>query len=726
MLAGARRRRVLAKPGRPAARLLLAALLLAGPAAGRAGVLTRERLAQIFPDPIVVGDREKEPPVWPIFRNSGPPRHTVDLVGYVFESVDLSPVPGFAGTPVDLLIFLDTEGTFVDVALLSQHEPVFVGGVGEEPLVRFLAGYRGRSLKQNITIGGGGARVSHGGSTNVYLDGISKATASLRIINQSVLSAALRVARAKLGFSGGRDPDLIAHVRTDLFEPQTWQQLLDAGLVQHRLLRNRDVEQAFAGTEGAGLDPEALARPDDVYCDLYVALVTIPMAGRNLLSQAAWKTLTDRTGAGDHVLLVMSKGHHPLVSETFQRNTVPDRLSLRQSGLPIEMRDLDIDSPLRSTGLPEFDQSMTFRVIFQSGLDPGETMQLSTRVTRSRGVIYPDRFQQDFVLDYKAPARFIIPAAEDQKTWRASWKDRRGEIAVLLAALGLLTWALLRAPARLLHPGALPWFRRGFLAFTLGFIGWYAAGQLSIVNLVALLQAALAWRSWAFFLYDPMTAILSAFTMVTLVIWGRGTFCGWLCPFGALQELIAWGARLLRLPQLRLSQATDRRLKRLKYVVLLVILAAAVLSASWSDRLVEVEPFKTAITMRFDRTWAPVAWAVVVLVASAVVYKAFCRYLCPFGAALALGGRLRRWDWLARRLECGAPCQTCRKRCEYQAIARDGHVDYTECFQCLDCVSVFHSDELCMPRLLVLKGRPPMRSSRRPAAGPASGGEAPP
>ncbi len=708
-----RPRRASTKLDRQVFRLLLAALLLASPGAARAGVLTKESLARRFNDSFLVGDREREVPVWPIFKQGGPPRHTIDLVGYVFESADLAPVPGFSGTPVDLLVALDTEGNFLDVEVLTQHEPVFQDEARVEQLVRFITQYKGLSLKQHITIGSGGARVSHVGSTSVYLDGIAKATASMRIINQSVLSASLKVARAKLGFSGGRDPDLIAHVRTDLYEPRTWQQLLDSGLVQHRVLLNRDVEKAFAGTDGAGLDPVAPARPDDLYCDLYVALVTIPMAGRNLLSDAAWKTLNDRTQAGDHVLLVMTRGRHRFVTDSFQRNTVPDRLSLRQSGLPIEMRDLDIDDPLRVIGQPDMDMAMTFRVIFQSGLDPGETMQVSTRVARSHGVIYPDRYQRDFTLDYTVPERFIIPAAEDQKTWKATWKDRRPEIAVLLLSLGFLTWALARQPALVTRPRSLRWFRRAFLVFTLGFIGWYAQGQLSIVNLVALEQAAVAWRSWAFFLYDPMTAILSVYTLVTLAVWGRGTYCGWLCPFGALQELVAWPAQLLRLPRVKVSASTDRRLKWIKYGVLAVILIAALISARWSDALVEVEPFKTAITLRFERTWAPVAWAVALIAAGAVVYKAFCRYLCPFGAALALGGRLRRWSWLARRLECGHPCQTCCGRCEYQAIDRAGHIDYVECFQCLDCVAVYHSDELCTPRLVALKGKP-MRPVARP------------
>jgi NosR/NirI family transcriptional regulator, nitrous oxide reductase regulator len=713
------------QPGRGAGPLLLlAALLWAAPRATQAGTLQRADLSKWLPSPFLVGEREQDVPVWPIFKQSGPPNFATDLVGYAFESVDLAPIPGFSGTPVNLLVAMNTNGEFIDVAVLSYHEPVFLGGVGEEPLVRFLTQYKGLSLKQNITIGSGTAKASHLGGTNIYLDGIAKATASVRIINQTVLSSALKVARARLGFSGGRDPDLIAHVRTDLFEPQSWQQLVDAGLVGHLALRNRDVENAFAGSQGAGLDPEALARPDDPFCDLYAAMVTVPMAGRNLLTDAAWRTLNNRSSSGDHVLLVMSTGRCRIVSETFQRNTVPDRLSLKQGGLPIEMRDLDLESPLRAIGQPAFDLAMAFRVIFQSGLDPGEPLQLSLRVPRSRGIIYPDRFTADFDLRFTVPSRFVMPAAEDQKTWVATWKARKVEIAVLLSSLAFLTWALARQGRVVSSARSLRWFRPAFLAFTLLFIGWYAQGQLSIVNVVALLKAAIAWRSWAFLLYDPMTTILSVYVLVTLVVWGRGTFCGWLCPFGALQEFAAILSKLARIPARRLRYPTDRRLKWIKYGVLAVIVVAAVVSARWSDQLVEVEPFKTAITMRFERSWPFVAYAVATVLGGAVVYKAFCRYLCPLGAFLALAGRLRRWDWLARRLECGAPCQTCRHRCQYQAIEQSGRIDYQECFQCMECVAIYNDVEQCAPLILLERkgrrwaspGAPPAASA--PGRGP--------
>ena len=127
------------------------------------------------------------------------------------------------------------------------------------------------------------------------------------------------------------------------------------------------------------------------------------------------------------------------------------------------------------------------------------------------------------------------------------------------------------------------------------------------------------------------------------------------------------------------------------------ILLAACLSLTWTDRLVEVEPFKTSITLNFVRAWPYVVWAGCTLLLSSFVYKGYCRYLCPLGAGMALLGKLRRFDWIARRSECGQPCQRCRSDCAYQAIERSGAVDYGECFQCLDCVVIHDSPTLCVP-----------------------------
>ncbi|SFA74102.1 Regulator of nitric oxide reductase transcription [Collimonas sp. OK607] len=664
----------------------------------QAGVMTHDELVRRFPPPMIVGEKDAGIPIWPVFKQNATAN---ELVGYVFESIDLAPIPGFSGIPINLLIALDPKGNFLEVKVISHHEPVFLDGLGEAPMFQFVGQYKGLSLNQNIKIGAHGSKAS---AANAYLDGVTKATASVRIINQSVLASALKVARKKLGFAEGRDPDLIARIKTALFEPHSIKDLIDQGLIKHVVLRNKDIEKQFSGTPGAELDPEALQHPDAPFVDLYLVYASVPSIGRNLLNPASWRNLENRLDPGDHAILVLSQGRYDIVGEDFIPGSIPERMVLKQDKLPIEIRDLNLDLSLKNSDALPHPQSMkVFRIMSQSGLDPSRPFDFTLPVTRSKGIIYPERITKDFSFSTRLPFRFYTAAESDNKSWVGIWKSRWHELAALIIALTVLSIALSRQKSLTGNDKRFIWFRRGFLSFTLFFIGWYAQGQLSIVNITGLIQALLAGRNLDFFLYDPMTVLLWGFVAVSLVVWGRGTFCGWLCPFGALQEFTGKLARALNIPQLKIKAKTDARLKRVKYILLAGIVASSFFSSNITDALVEIEPFKTAITLNFVRSWPYVAYAVGLLLVSTFVYKFFCRYLCPFGAGLAVLGRFRMLDWIPRRKECGKPCQTCRHRCDYQAIEATGKIDYQECFQCMDCVVIYESDEKCAPLILEKK-----------------------
>lgn len=662
-----------------------------------AGTLDQARLTALFPSPLQVGERDAALPVWPIFRQE---LTSTVLLGYVFESIDFAPVPGFSGTPMNLLVALDTKGQFLDVRVLSHHEPVFLDGLGEAPMFRFVEQYKGLSLQQNIKIGA----KTHGssGSANVYIDGVSKATASVRILNQSVLSSSLAIARAKLGFATGRDPDLIGRIKPEVFQPLDFAGLRRAGLVHTQGWRERDIEAAFAGSAAEGLDEVAQRTPQGRFTELLVAHLNVPTVGRNLLDARAWQSLSGWIEPGDHAFLVASRGRYSFVGEDYVGGAVPDRLTLEQGGLAIEIRDLSIDG--RPQLPPEWRtpdvQWRIFKVIRQASLDPSQPLVFKLHVSRSKGQILAEVVRRSFAMQVQLPADVVTQPTSDNKTWHSIWTGRAAEIALLLVSLAGLTALLWRPRWLTASPQRLQRIRLAWSVYTLGFIGWFAQGQLSIVNATALIQALRDGRSLDFFLYDPMTVLLWAYVLLSAVLWGRGTFCGWLCPFGALQELVAFAARGLRMPQWRPHTRVDARLKRLKFGVLAVLLLAAGASPAWTDRLVEIEPFKTSITLMFVRGWPFVLWAGALVLLSAFVYKGWCRWLCPLGGGLALLGRLRRRDWIARRAECGQPCQTCRHRCEYQAITPQGRIDYDECFQCLDCVAIHDSDALCAPRVL--------------------------
>ncbi|MCM0044076.1 MAG: 4Fe-4S binding protein [Burkholderiaceae bacterium] len=678
-------------------RLLALLLLLCATMGAQAGVMTQAALSKAFPSPLIVGDKDAELPVWPIFKQE---MTSTELVGYVFESIDFVSLPGFAGAPINLLVAIDPKGTFIDVQVISHHEPVFLEGYGPQPLFNFVSQYKGLSLTQNISIETGTRKNAKMDGNNVRIDGVSKATASVRIINQTLLSSSLAVARKKLGFAGGHDPDQIARVKPELLERHTPAELFGKHLVTHLSLTNRDVEQAFAGTDGEGLDAEGSAAPDGMFIDLYTALVSVPSIGRNLLDGPSWDKLQGRLEKGDHAILVMWGGRFSITPEEFTAGTSPERLTLQQGGLPIEMRDLDLELRL-ADGTPIAPDTMkVFRVIAQSGLDLAKPLEFFVNIKREKGVVYPEIIRAAMPYRLSLPERFYDVPAGDDKTFASIWRSRLPELAVLGAALLLLAGLLAQQRWLTANARRFTIIRIAFLSFTLGFIGWYAQGQLSVVNMTGLLQALNDGRSLSFFLYDPMTVSLWAFVAVTFFVWGRATFCGWLCPFGALQELVARLARVLRVPQLRLRTPLDARLKRIKYLLLAAIVLSALFAPRITDSLVEIEPFKTAITLVFVRSWPFVVYAVGLVLASAFVYKFFCRYLCPFGAGLAVLGKLRLSKWLPRRAECGTPCQTCRHRCDYQAIRRDGAIDYDECFQCMDCVVIYHSDTQCAPRIL--------------------------
>ena len=680
-------------PARTLGLLLLAAIC----PAGWAGTLDRAELERHFPPPLEVGEREQDVPAWPVYLSEGP--GGARLVAWAFESVDLAPVPGFAGVPPNLLIALRPNGEFMDVRVLSHHEPVFLDGLGEAPLLDFVGQYRDRSLYQGIKVGSSMDRHA-GGSTRVFLDGVSKATASVRIVNETVLAAAARVARAKLGL-GAADPGALGTVRQDGFEPLDWDGLLERGLVGHLRLTNAEVESAFAGTPGAGTDPAALADPQAAFIDLYVAHLNAPAVGRNLYGEPGYAGVRERFWDGEHIILVMARGRYDFMPEDFVPGAVPDRLSLVQNGLPLELRDSGYEGVVPGmAGLPDMDRSRLLEVPFAAGLDPSRPWSLSLQVTRSKGQIYPQRVVKTFTVDYRLPDALVQHAdAPSGPPWLQLWRERALDIGIVAAMLLALAAGLGRQRWLAASAARLRGFRLGYLAFTLVFIGWYAQGQLSILNVTGLVQAVTGGGDLSFLLYDPITLLIWVFVLATAVAWGRGPFCGWLCPFGALQEFVGEAARRLRLPQWRPGEITERRLGRIKYGLLGLILVAAVGSLG-AETMAEVEPFKTAITLGFQRSAPFVLYALATLALGLFVYKGYCRFLCPLGAALAVLGRVRALDWLARRAECGSACQLCRRRCEYGAIERSGAIRYHDCFQCLDCVAIYHDSERCAPLLL--------------------------
>ncbi len=678
-------------------RALLLVLILTLQLTGRPGLaaLSDGEAAALIVPPYQLGARVDDRALWHVLNAGGEP------VGYAFETEPLAPIPGFSGQPVNLLVSLDRDGEFLDAIVLSQNEPVFVSGLGTAPLMSFVRQYRGHSIADNITVGVPYGDAATDISTHVYLDGVSKATASVRIVNETVLASALKIARKYLE---GVTPRPASRARRDVIETGSFGDLLEKGLISRLLVTNQEIDKAFEESLWAADDPEAGADPDGVYLELFVADLGIPSVARSLVDEATRAAIERGVGEYEEPVLVLTRGRHQLLEPDFVRNTAPDRIGVRQDGYPIAVRDADVEATLMA-GMPDFDQMIMLRLDTRLGFDPGSPYELYVRAVRDHGMFMPERGTRDLALAIEPPARFFERQAEIVATppWLAALQERQSDLVILALFAGALGWLQWKRQAWLAGLAGYGWVRLGTLAAMTVFVGWYGQGQLSIVTPLAALGAATGGGGFLFLLYDPFSLLLWVFVLASLLIWGRGFFCGWLCPYGALQEISHRLGRWLKLPDIKVADRWDRRLKALKYGILALLIGTTLLSATATDVLVEVEPFKTAITLGFVRDWPFVVYAVFWLVLGMILFKSFCRYVCPLGAFLAIAGRLRRLAWIERRAECGSPCQLCNVRCQYQAIEPKGGIDYDECFQCLDCVTIYEDPKTCVP--LVLEAR---------------------
>ncbi|MGH1454537.1 MAG: 4Fe-4S binding protein [Paracoccaceae bacterium] len=670
-----------------AALFTMATLLAADP-------LPREQISEYIMPPFSLGDAVNDKGVFTLLNSGGAE------AGYVFETEPLAPLPGFSGAPINVLVILDNEGKFLDVRLISHNEPIFVSGLGEAPFHKFFEQYRGLSISQSIVVGtpyGGAA----GGSSLKYLNGVTKATASVRIAHESVMGAALAVAREKMqGISAGppAEPD------RSIDESLTWADLVAQGIATRKTVSNAEIDALFSGTLWEDDDPEARNTPAAPYLDLWVVDIGPPSIARAALSPDTYAELQRflEISPEQEPLLLIEAARHGLVSPDFVRNTAPDWLSAEQGGLPIALRDADLYVEL-AAGVPD-GTAMILRTDRRLGFDPASEWLLNVAALREHGMFQPETGSVTLTADITTPERFFMRPGVVKKIppWLEALRGRQNDLIVLGAFLTglliLLAFQKRLAAARMFTP-----IRLTILAVVIGFVGWWGQGQLSIVTVLGVIRTAFQGGSYTFLVYDPFSLLLWGVTIIGFVLWGRGLFCGWLCPFGAMQEFAHHLGRLLRLPQIKPSNRWDARLKWVKYAVLASLIAVIFAAPQYTEKAAEVEPFKTAITTFFIREWYYVAYAVGLLALSMVLFKGFCRYVCPLGAVMAIGGLLRGRKWIERRVECGSPCQLCKVKCNYNAIKKTGEIQYDECFACLDCVTIHDDPKQCVPLIIAAK-----------------------
>lgn len=184
------------------------------------------------------------------------------------------------------------------------------------------------------------------------------------------------------------------------------------------------------------------------------------------------------------------------------------------------------------------------------------------------------------------------------------------------------------------------------------------------------------------------------------VVLGR-LICGFLCPFGLVQDLL----HKIPSPKIHVPKNIDTPLRWLKYLVLivLVILLPMMLTNDFGigapyfckwicpagtlggafPLLIQNESLRATIGGLF--TWK-VAVLAVISIASIVISRPFCKYLCPLGALYGLFNRFSFYQLHLDREKC-TKCGNCERNCP-MTVEITRNINSAECIRCGKCKAV--------------------------------------
>ena len=209
-------------------------------------------------------------------------------------------------------------------------------------------------------------------------------------------------------------------------------------------------------------------------------------------------------------------------------------------------------------------------------------------------------------------------------------------------------------------------------------------------TLLAYFNTGQTLRTTSLFNFAVLVGVLAV-----SVIAGRA-FCGWICPLGTLQDMLAGWAQSLsnggkshirgkrskaKFP-IELSPKVDKWARYLKYLILAVVLFAS--TKAIYPPLREICPARALFSFEL-REGLLISVLVVFIITSLLVKRFWCKYLCPLGAALAIFNRIAPLRVVINKNNC-TNCGRCQPECPMDIPAIPENMRSLECIQCLECV----------------------------------------
>jgi polyferredoxin len=174
--------------------------------------------------------------------------------------------------------------------------------------------------------------------------------------------------------------------------------------------------------------------------------------------------------------------------------------------------------------------------------------------------------------------------------------------------------------------------------------------------------------------------------IVATYFFGR-IWCGWLCYLGGIQEF------LFRSPKLKiLTSANSQKYLRITRYVIFGIWVLQLLVVQ-RNIFCEYDPFRTLFNYIFTN-WISLVLLFLLLLSSVIIYRPFCRILCPVGVILGWVSKIPGARRMSVNSEC-IKCGLCTKECAMRAIGKKTDkliVNTEDCIVCGECNEVCRKD----------------------------------
>jgi ferredoxin len=690
------------------AALAAAAALARGPqqaAAQGAPSEWLESLRRVLPAAERFTDRQGDPPVFRAFR-SDPAGGAEILAGYAFVTSDFSPEEmGFDG-PIEVLVGMDTLGVLTGVHVLGYHESLRSSRGDFLATPGFQEQFSGKSVTDAFQV-------------KRDVAGITGASISVGAMSRGIRNSARRVALslgigsiARASAAPLLDPVTIP---VDQLARMSWTDMVLRGLVQQ--LRVLDKGRTAAGISlfflrdpgiaelviGPSIVADARARAGARAEERHwvVAGVDGPLGGGVNLARLELVQGEDTVRVADEDVLLFGPPREGKLDGqvTMTRIVLVDRAvdMSRPFTFLLDLRPaLEVfraEYPGARPGATATGPAGPGAAIEAADDSSASTVEAAPTAPVAVGATPDDSDATSAASPSQNSDPLDLTFAQDEtllsRTLAGTSWVRVGLLMCVLA-LAAVAFASKRARVR--------WIS---LAVTVIYLGVIDRGFLSVSHITSGIRVGPQ-----VYLSDLPLLLLVAFTLLTTLLWGR-VFCGYLCPFGVLQDVLdrVTPRRFKR----ELPQRVHERATLTKYGVLAIVLAPA-LVGSGVGIYQYFEPFGTV----FFWSRSALLWAIAaaLLAASVIIPRFYCRYVCPLGAALALASFLSPFR-IARVEQCGV-CKVCEQRCPTRAI-RGARIDFAECVRCNVCETKLiekagvcrHEMSEVRSRLVTLKVVPP-------------------